>query len=227
MKEVSRRDREEPDMLPSSTDTPSLLLLLLSSPSSSYTKSNTKSNGKLKFLILTSLILQLIHSIPTTNATITLIGTDGKYYETEQERRFGHLLNYGIEYVARMQYFGSYSNQRKDMKTSNSFPSHWKHKNKNTHRNYGLYDSFNYAFTNHLNRRGLETTTIQKMENGELHEETFHFFGGGDGDDSKDGDGSKDDNEDMDATLCNKDILNLSQKLIVPPDRLPGKFSKY
>lgn len=78
------------------------------------TNTNTKTSSKILNLsvVIAQCILSIsiLQSIPSTNATITLIGTDGKYYETIQERRFGHLLSYGIEYVARMQYFGDLDN---------------------------------------------------------------------------------------------------------------------
>ena len=149
--------------------------MLKSNKSSNTNSYNSYNKNKIQILpiILTILILQIFHSIPTTNATVTLLGTDGKYYATIQERRFGKLLSYGVTYLARMQYFGS-------THTNDSYGGYHHQKDEhNIMNHYPMIDD----------------------KNDEI-----------------------DDMDHTDATLCNKNITKISEKLIVPPDGLPGKI---
>ena len=52
------------------------------------------------------LLLVVLCFLPSTEASITLIGSGNKNYKTVQERKFGNLLSFGVEYVARLQFLG-------------------------------------------------------------------------------------------------------------------------
>ena len=180
-------------------------------------------NKKYKYLtILLLQTIQFIHFIPSTNATITLIGTDGKYYETIEERRFGTLLSYGIEYVARMQYLGNVNDDNNWMMYDYNTPITTTDDDDDDDDDDSLMDGENLKndtfnmFSLPSTTSTTATTTTSSSSSSSLTEYGRRL---GDYNDEYEVE------DDLDGLLCDKNnIGKYSERLKEPDDGLPGEI---